>query len=227
MNVRKVVFMIDGWFMWHRVRALKAFSYNGAEIRNYCIKHLRKGDQLYRIFYYDTNPLTMKAHNPISKNLIDFSTTSVAKAQTRLLESIKTTPNFALRLGETVWRNQDWLLKPEIFNELLNKKKTFEDITAEDLKPRIEQKAVDMKIGIDISLIAMKKLADLLIIITGDSDMVPALKLARREGMQVLLDPMRKHIRPELGEHVDYIHTKIPPLEKKLSNEKGAENSMP
>jgi uncharacterized LabA/DUF88 family protein len=31
----------------------------------------------------------------------------------------------------------------------------------------------------------MKRLADLLIIITGDADIVPALKLARREGMQV------------------------------------------
>jgi len=49
-----------------------------------------------------------------------------------------------------------------------------------------------------------------LIIITGDADIVPALKFARREGMQVGLDPLRNHIQPELSEHVDFIATKIP-----------------
>jgi len=72
-----------------------------------------------------------------------------------------------------------------------------------------KQKAVDMKIGLDIALIAMKRLADLLIIITGDADIVPALKLARREGMQVGLDPLGCPIQPELQEHVDFVTTKI------------------
>ena len=80
-----------------------------------------------------------------------------------------------------------------------------------DVRPLIQQKAVDMKMGIDIALIATKKIADLLIIIAGDSDIVPALKLARREGMQVCLDPLRNPIRPELSEHVDFISTQIPP----------------
>ena len=38
-----------------------------------------------------------------------------------------------------------------------------------------------MKIGLDITMIAIKKLADLLIIITADADIVPALKVARRD----------------------------------------------
>jgi len=66
-----------------------------------------------------------------------------------------------------------------------------------------------MKIGLDIALLAIKKLADLLIIITGDADIVPALKFARREGMQVCLDPLRSPIQPQLSEHVDSIATKI------------------
>jgi len=66
-----------------------------------------------------------------------------------------------------------------------------------------------MKMGLDIALIATKKLADLLIIITGDADIVPALKFARREGMQVGLDPLRKQVRPELTEHVDFINSKV------------------
>ena len=83
--------------------------------------------------------------------------------------------------------------------------------------PRIEQKAVDMKIGLDIAFMATKKVADLLIIITGDSDIVPALKFARREGMQVGLDPLHCQIMPELSEHVDFIDTKLPKKDNKKS----------
>ena len=39
--------------------------------------------------------------------------------------------------------------------------------------------------------------------ITGDSDFVPAAKLARREGLDVVLDPLRNRIAPSLHEHID------------------------
>ena len=208
--MRKVVFMIDGWFMRKKIFALKAFHYDGPNIRNYCRSHLRENDYLYRIFYYDTGPLEKTGHNPITKEMINFSKTPVAIAQRKLFESIKHTPNFALRLGSTVWRNKAWILNPDKLKTLLKKEISVDDITEYDVSPHIEQKAVDMKIGLDIALIAIKKLADLLIIITGDADIVPALKFARREGMQVGLDPLRNHIQPELSEHVDFIATKIP-----------------
>lgn len=93
---------------------------------------------------------------------------------------------------------------------LLQKKIAVTDLTKYDFKPNIEQKAVDMKLGLDITYIATRKVADLLIIITGDADIVPALKFARREGMQVCLDPLRHPFQPELGEHVDFIETRLP-----------------
>jgi uncharacterized LabA/DUF88 family protein len=61
----------------------------------------------------------------------------------------------------------------------------------------------------------MERFADLVIIITGDADMVPVLKFARRNGMQVCLDPLKNPVRPELSEHVDFIETHIPPPKKK------------
>jgi uncharacterized LabA/DUF88 family protein len=204
--------MIDGWFMWKRVSSLKAFFYTGPEIRKYCVSHLRKEDYLYRIFYYDTAPLNEKGHNPLNDTFVDFSKTPVAQKQNTLLESIKCTPNFALRLGKTHWLNKEWLLEYDKLKKLLRKQITVDELTEKDLKPRIKQKAVDMKIGLDIALIATKRIADLLIIITGDADIVPALKLARREGMQVCLDPLWSPIRPELSEHVDFIETKIPKI---------------
>ena len=207
---RKVVFVIDGWFMRKRIYTLKTFHYDGSEIRKYCKRHLKVDDYLYRIFYYDTEPLEKKGHNPISKKLIDFKKTATAQAQAKLLESIKKTPNFALRLGKTTWTNKNWVVKSDKLKDLLNKKISVDDLQETDVRPLIQQKAVDMKMGIDIALIATKRIADLLIIIAGDADIVPALKLARREGMQVCLDPLRSPIRPELSEHVDFIATQMP-----------------
>lgn len=174
------------------------------------MKHLRSDDYLYRIFYYDRAPLDKKGHNPISGKAIDFKNTPVAKQQLELFDSIKRTPNFALRLGKTIWRDNAWTLKPEKFQALLDKTITVDNLTESDVRPLIEQKAVDMKMGMDIALISSEKLADLLILIAGDADVVPALKQARREGMQVSLDPLRNPIQPELSEHVDFIETKIP-----------------
>lgn len=212
--MRKVVFMIDGWFMRKQIYKYKTFYYSGPEIRKYCVKHLRKDDYLYRIFYYDTEPLDKKGHNPITKKAIDFSTTKVAQEQSKLLNSIKTTPNFALRLGKTIWKNNEWILKAEKLHALLNKTITIDQLKEDDFKPLIKQKAVDIKLGLDITCIAMERLADLLIVITGDADIVPVLKFARRHGMQVCLDPLRNPVRPELSEHVDFIETQIPPPKK-------------
>lgn len=39
--------------------------------------------------------------------------------------------------------------------------------------------------------------------ITGDSDFVPAVKHARREGIDFILDPMWANIAGSLSEHVD------------------------
>ncbi len=205
----KVVFMIDGWFMRKRIYQLKTFFYSGPNIRNYCLQFLRSADSLYRIFYYDTEPLKQKGLHPLTKKPIDFAKTPVAKQQLALLDSLRKTPNFALRLGKTIWRNNNWILNPKKLRDMALKKTDIGNLAEQDVHPQIEQKAVDMKIGLDIALIAMKRLADTLIIITGDSDLVPALKLARREGMLVGLDPLGCRIQPELQEHVDFVATKI------------------
>ncbi|EON78900.1 hypothetical protein ADIS_0797 [Lunatimonas lonarensis] len=71
------------------------------------------------------------------------------------------------------------------------------------------QKMVDIKIGLDIASITLKGQVDQIILISGDSDFVPAAKLARREGIDFLLDPMWNPIKPHLFEHIDGIFSKI------------------
>lgn len=65
-----------------------------------------------------------------------------------------------------------------------------------------------MKIGLDIASLAYKKQVDQIILISGDSDFVPAAKLARREGIDFILDPLGSPIKPDLTEHIDGLRTR-------------------
>jgi uncharacterized LabA/DUF88 family protein len=79
-------------------------------------------------------------------------------------------------------------------------------INATDLFPTINQKGVDMRIGLDIAWIALKKVAETMVLVTGDSDFVPAMKFARKEGMRVYLAPLgHTSIFRELKAHADRI----------------------
>ena len=76
-------------------------------------------------------------------------------------------------------------------------------LTPNDVRLGLRQKGVDMRIGLDISTLTLKKQVDTIILVTGDSDFVPAAKLARREGVEFLLDPLSQSVKEDLHEHVD------------------------
>ncbi|HRP94839.1 MAG TPA: NYN domain-containing protein [Rhodocyclaceae bacterium] len=67
----------------------------------------------------------------------------------------------------------------------------------------LRQKGVDMRIGLDIASLTLKKQADTIVLVAGDSDFVPAAKLARREGMEFILDPLWQKVNADLFEHID------------------------
>jgi uncharacterized LabA/DUF88 family protein len=67
-----------------------------------------------------------------------------------------------------------------------------------------------MKIGLDIAVLAEKRLVNQIVLIAGDSDFVPAAKHARREGIDFLLDPMWNNIAPDLHEHIDGLRSTSP-----------------
>jgi len=79
----------------------------------------------------------------------------------------------------------------------------WERIGDEDFVLDLRQKGVDMRLGLDIASLAYKRRVNQLILISGDSDFVPAAKLARREGIDFVLDPMWSTIRSDLHEHID------------------------
>lgn len=98
-------------------------------------------------------------------------------------------------------------LRPDITKSLLLGKIKLEDLTEGDFTFVSQQKGVDMRIGIDIASITYKKHVDQIILIAGDSDFVPAAKMARREGIDFILDPMWADVRPNLFENIDGLYS--------------------
>lgn len=94
-------------------------------------------------------------------------------------------------------------LSPKDAAQLKKIADAWRGLTPNDVRLGLRQKGVDMRIGLDISTLTLKKQVDTIILVTGDSDFVPAAKLARREGVEFLLDPLWQSIKADLHEHVD------------------------
>jgi uncharacterized LabA/DUF88 family protein len=62
-----------------------------------------------------------------------------------------------------------------------------------------------MRVGLDMARLALRETVRAVIVVTGDSDFVPAFKFVRREGVKVILDPMGHNVRTELREHADIV----------------------
>ena len=107
----------------------------------------------------------------------------------QFLDELKKKRKFAIRLGKLAEEQAHYTIRPDIVKKLCNGSLPFSGLTENDFCIEIEQKGVDMKIGLDIASMAYKKQVNQIILISGDSDFVPAAKLARREGIDFILDP--------------------------------------
>lgn len=221
----KIAVLIDGGFFIKRFNALynKDKKYTGAQVADmmYAMahKHVGKRNILYRIFYYDCMPLDKKAHNPITHKAVDFSKTEEYKFRVELMESLKQKRKVALRVG-TLKDNGNWEIRPAATKELLKGRINIADLKEDDVFLSVRQKGVDMKIGVDIASLALKKFVDQIVLFSGDSDFVPAAKLARREGIDFILDPMMANVEPQLFEHIDGLKSVQPFKEKEKKPKK-------
>jgi len=214
----KVAILIDGGFLLKRLPTVRKDVDEGDSesvdrtIGQLVYSHLERLQNdhggksphalLYRCFYYDATPYKNRGHLPISGQSIDYSKTREAVFREELFNQLRKRPSFAVRLGK-VERERSWVLKAEPQKELIAGTKQPNQLVDADFAAGFRQKAVDMRLGLDIASITLKKQADTLILITGDSDFVPAAKLARREGVRVILDPLWQSVKPELFEHID------------------------
>lgn len=180
------------------------------------LRHLRDNDVLYRIFYYDCEPLSKKMHNPVTKKCIDYSKSDQYKFRHELLDALKFKRKVALRIG-TLKTTSNWTINQSATKRLLKNEITVDDLTEDDVTPEIRQKGIDMKIGVDIASLSLKRFVDKIILISGDSDFVPAAKMARREGIDFILNPMKANVEPQLNEHIDGMESFEPYPTKKVS----------
>jgi uncharacterized LabA/DUF88 family protein len=203
--------LVDGDFFIRRYRYLRGNQLPEKAARDLhwmCCQHLKDGGKkrcckLYRIFFYDCPPLTKSVQNPVTKKGFRLADTATAKWRIAFHEELKKRRKVALRLGYLNERMGQWVIKPPVLKLLLQGSKTLEELAEHDVRYEVKQMGVDMRIGLDIASMAYKKQVDQIVLVAGDSDFVPAAKLARREGVDFILDPMWATIRADLHEHID------------------------
>jgi uncharacterized LabA/DUF88 family protein len=86
------------------------------------------------------------------------------EAKDRFFNALTTLPRFQIRLGKLMYRGQD-----------------------ENGRPIFIQKLVDIMLGVDLVLMAATRQITRAVLLTGDSDFVPAVEAAKRQGTLVTL----------------------------------------
>lgn len=150
----------------------------------------------------------------MTKKCIDFAKSERSLWRAGLHDALREMRKVALRMGSMDDANCSWTIKPAKIKELYTHKITIDELQEDDYQLITHQKGVDMRIGIDIASVSYKKQVSQIVLISGDSDFVPAAKLARREGIDFILDPMHAPIKPDLHEHIDGKHSVFPHQKK-------------
>lgn len=181
-----------------RVTERREFNYNEPRHLSKLFKcFLNDDEEFYRIYIYTAEHLTIpqieshlnsalkdKFQKFLAKN-IDYEK-KIEVANT-FLKNIVKEDHIALRTGKMIVNG----LKASGY-------------------PNLAQKQVDMLLGLDISHIAHMSLADNILIFSKDTDMIPAMKVARINGLSVVIANFAEsnHISEGLVKHTDVMRTK-------------------
>ena len=202
--------LVDGGFYTKRAQILfgrKTPEERADELFTYCLLHIKDGTKdrprsLYRIFYYDCPPSDKFIFHPLKGN-VNLKKSETYKWSNEFLKALQGKRKVAIRLGRLAETGHGYTLTSDAVKKICAKKLSVDELKDSDFSIEMRQKGVDMKLGIDIAHLAYKRLATQIILISGDSDFVPAAKLARREGIDFILDSMDSHISDDLLTHID------------------------
>ncbi|SMN01177.1 hypothetical protein SPONN_2254 [uncultured Candidatus Thioglobus sp.] len=187
--MKKVILLIDAGYLQNVLRDGKMTCDTNAivKIAHTCIPE--NDEELHKIMYYDCDsfdPIDKSTHKPFSYLLKHPNGKTLVKKPNTLISQLQQKDLFAIRLG---------VLK---FDGWTNKGKTG--------KPIFKQKGVDMRIGLDMAHLAHQSDIDRIILITGDTDFIPAMKCVRKANIQIVLVKLgKKHLSPTLTIHADFI----------------------
>jgi uncharacterized LabA/DUF88 family protein len=158
--------------------------------------------ELLRIYYYDAFPSGELVSTPVGRRNLNLGTTERHRLSRTLYDNLVLKPQFALRMGQVNLSVDKWIIKPRVAKELV---RTPRPLTDEDFSLDLSQKGVDMRVGMDMARLALRELVRAIVVVTGDSDFVPAFKFVRREGVKVFLEPLGHNVRVELRHHSDFV----------------------
>lgn len=188
----KTVLLIDGGYLRAEAQASNK-TYDAPFVEKFAHQVPTQDEYLLRILYYDARPYQGKVQQPVSGKWKRFI------ASDNLMDDLAKFERFACRHGSLGFRG--W--KPRSIP--LNGGKPLSDA---DFKPVFEQKGVDMRVGLDIAAFAERQSVDRILLVSGDTDMIPAMKLARKAGLEVGLVQLPKPCRDlhdELLRHSDFV----------------------
>ena len=154
---------------------------------------------LHRVYWYDAPPLEARVVKPLLGGKINFAATALARTNSALLAGLCRVPHVSIRRGDLSFRG--WKVR----QGRLPDRESSVTLTAADLEPNIHQKGVDMRLGLDIAALTLKRHIEVLVLVAGDSDFVPAMKFARREGVQLYLVTLGHAVRAAMLEHSDLV----------------------
>jgi uncharacterized LabA/DUF88 family protein len=184
----RVAILIDGGFL--RVVAKKAKrKYDPDFIEAFAQVCKSAEEAIFRVLYYDCAMYAGTVKLPVS------GTSHTYTANDAWLHALSHKDLFAVMRGVLKFRG----FRP--------KKTPVAPATLTDanFEPIFEQKGVDMRIGLDIAAYSDNHAVDRIILVSGDTDCVPALKYGRRAGLQtVLIEPAKERLAPELFAHADF-----------------------
>ena len=208
----KTAILVDGGFYRKRSSFLwgkKSPEARAKELYSYCNAHIKDSANaqdnrfLYRIFYYDCPPIDKTVYHPLLQKNIIFKKKDTFSWTLDFYEQLKKKRKVALRLGALSDERAGFMISQDKLKKLCSGKINISELSENDFTISFEQKGVDMRIGLDIASLSYKRQVNQIILISGDSDFVPAAKLARREGIDFILDPMWANIKDDLFTHID------------------------
>lgn len=189
---KKVAVLIDGGHLRICARS-GAKKYDPNFIEKIAHASLSQGEELFRSLYYDCPEYEGEIKWPISGRVQKYTRND------KWISDLSKKDFFAVRMGQLQFRG--FVLK-DIEATIL--KNDEAGLAEADFKPKFEQKGVDMRIGLDMAIFSSSQCVDRIALITNDTDCIPAMKHARRSGVQVALIVVPDYSpAPELLAHSD------------------------
>lgn len=183
----KIAVLIDGGHL--RVLARRArHTYNPDFVEKLAHACVEADEILVRALYYDCAPFIGKVKKPVSGEMHEFT------GSDGWMQELATRDLIAVRRGVLKFRG----FKPKRIPI------SADELTDDDFRPDFEQKGVDMRIGLDIANFASQRSVDRIVLVTNDTDYIPAMKNGRIAGLQIVLAEFdNQHLAPELLWHAD------------------------